>query len=225
MTPSRNFFNHPLAAGLLAVGLAGLTPVADANSLDEAVVGDFSNDGLVPTLFLLDAAPGNNVLSGRVGRVAGVVDRDYVHVVVPTGYFWTGLIVGDSTLGGGGGSAFIGLGSGASTSVLPTTSTAAGLLGFALYGEGDRGNDILDDMAISGQGSSGFTTPLSAGSYTLWIQELATGDYPYSFNLTVSAVPEPTSALLMWAGLGVAGAMALRGRRAGAVSRLSEAVA
>ncbi|MCE2917264.1 MAG: hypothetical protein ACOVOT_02990 [Rubrivivax sp.] len=210
-----------LKVGLLGFGLAGLACAANAATLDEAVVGDFSGSGLAPTLFSLDAAVGDNVLSGQVGRIAGVVDRDYVHVLVPAGYLWTGMFVGNTTVGGGGGSAFIGLADGALTAVPPSASDASGLLGWKLYGASDRGTDILDDMAIPSFGSSGFTVPLAAGSYTLWIQELATGSFPYSFNLTVSAVPELPTALTMLLGLGVAaGWLRRRGPQRGGATEL-----
>jgi hypothetical protein len=188
---------------LVALGLTALCTVTGAATLDEAVTGDLSNDRLTPTLFTLDAPGGGaiNTLSGRTGRVNGVIDRDYIHIVVPTGYQWTALNVGSITTGGGGGGSFIGLASGNTMPVLPTATDATGLLGWKLYNAGDRGTDILDDMAVPNNGSSGFGRPLPAGSYTLWIQELATGDFPYSFNLTVTAVPEPMSAGLLLLGL------------------------
>jgi PEP-CTERM motif len=200
---------------LLALGLMAWCTATSAATLDEAVNGDLSNDRLTPTLFTLDPPTGGvtNTLSGRSGRVAGVVDRDYIHIVVPTGYLWTALNVGNITTGGGGGGSFIGLASGNTMPVLPTATDATGLLGWKLYGAGDRGTDILDDLAVPNNGSSGFGRPLPAGSYTLWIQELATGDFPYSFNLTVTAVPEPASALLMLLGLSGAVAAARRARR------------
>ncbi len=206
--------NSSIGHRLLALGLMAWCTATSAATLDEAVTGDLSNDRLAPTLFTLDAPTGGviNTLSGSTGRVAGVVDRDYIHIVVPTGFLWTALNVGNITTGGGGAGAFIGLASGNTMPVLPTATDATGLLGWKLYGAGDRGTDILDDMALPNNGSSGFSRPLPAGSYTLWIQELATGDFPYSFNLTVTAVPEPASALLMLLGLSGAVAAARRAR-------------
>jgi hypothetical protein len=201
---------HPVRSAVCAA-LLGLSLSAGAATLNESTAGDFSNDRLVPTLFTLDTATGgDNLLSGSIGRVAGVVDRDYIHVVVPEGFLWTGLRVGAGTTGGGGAGSFIGLASGATMPVPPNASDATGLLGWTLYGAPDVGSDLFDLMSVASNGSTGFTVPLAAGSYTLWMQELATGSFPYSFNLTLAPVPEPASALMLLLGLGVAGAAARR---------------
>lgn len=197
-------FSRKLGAVAMALSLAGLSGwsgTALAATLDETSVGDFSNDRLAPNVFNLDSANGgNNIFSGRIGRQAGVVDLDYITVVVPTGFLWTALILGNQSTVGGGGS-FIGLARGSTMPVLPSASDATGLLGFRVYSLADRGTDILDDMAASGNGSTGFARPLTAGSYTFWIQELATGNFNYSFNATLAPVPEPASALLLLLGL------------------------
>jgi hypothetical protein len=193
--------------------VAALPLCASAAALDEGVSGDFSANRLAPTVFTLDQANGgSNTLSGTVGRMSGVVDLDYINVVVPSGFLWTSMLVGNQTTGGGGG-AFIGLASGSTMPLLPTATTAEGLLGWHLYSADDRGTDILDDMAIPSNGSSGFERPLPAGSYTFWIQELSTGAFPYSFNLTVTPVPEPTSALLLLMGLAATATAARRTTR------------
>jgi len=211
----------PLMKPLAAAALLLLASGAQAVSLDEASAGDFSGDGLAPSVFMLDMAgasgtPGHNVLSGRTGRGAGGVDRDYLKVIVPEGFLWTGLRVGQQTTSGGSAGAFIGLAAGPQTTVSTSATSASGLLGFRHYSAADRGTDILDDMAVSGQGSSGFTVPLRAGEYTLWIQELAPGSFAYRFNLSLSPVPEPASAVLLLAGLaGITGLARSRRRNAG----------
>jgi PEP-CTERM motif len=180
-----------------------------AATYDESTFGDLSNDRLNPTQFTLsfgttgpNGIAGNNVVSGSVGRVGSTIDRDYLHVIVPTGYTWSELRVGNQTQVGNN-SSFIGLAPGSTMPVDPTALNATSLLGFKLYNLNDRGQDILDDMAMSQNGSSGFSTPLSAGSYTLWIQELAPGNFNYRFNLILTPVPEPESYAMLLAGFGI----------------------
>lgn len=203
-------FAAPIMALLLSGGLA--SPAA-ASDLTDSVLFDFSNDWLNPTPFTLtygeignNGLQGNNILSGTIGRdTQGVIDRDYVHFIVPVGYALSELKVGNQTTVGGNGS-FIGLGAGISITVDPNTlnfsSSASGLLGYRVYTAADRGKNILDAMATAGNGSAGFTRPLQAGDYTLWIQELSSGGpYTYRFNLMLTPVPEPTAWLMLSAGL------------------------
>jgi len=65
-------------------------------------------------------------------------------------------------------------------------------------------------MAVSQNGSSGFSTPLSAGSYTLWIQELAPGNFNYRFNLILTPIPEPESYAMLIAGWGIISTLSKR---------------
>lgn len=182
---------------------------ASAADLDEASTGDFSNDRLQPTPFVLtynvtpaaNGVLGHNVVTGSTGRGSAGVDRDYLHVVVPLGYVWTELLVGNLTTSGGAGGSFIGLAQGSTMPVLATATTADGLLGWRHYGVSDRRTDILDDLALSGNGAQGFTRPLAAGDYTLWVQELSPGNFDYRFNLILSPVPEPSVTLTLLAGL------------------------
>jgi hypothetical protein len=85
-------------------------------------------------------------------------------------------------------------------------SVESPLLGWAHFGSADVDSDLLPVMAIS-PGSVGFSGPLGAGTYALWIMELNTSEpYTYSFGLGVTAVPAPP-ALLAFLIFG------LRGRR------------
>jgi len=191
---------------------------AGAADLDESLRGDLSGDRMAPTRWVLDHAstgsvPGSNVLTGTTGRIGGVVDRDYLHVVVPAGHEWVGLRVGNQTTVGGGGS-FIGLATGPFMPVAPDAADATGLLGFRVHGVADRNTDILPAMAGGGGGASGFALPLAAGDYAVWIQELAPGAYTYRFNFVIAPVPEPASALLAAIGLGAV-ALCLHRRQRG----------
>ena len=188
--------------------LFGVTTLRAAN-LDEATSGDFSNTGLNPTPWFLaygqggnNGLLGNNILGGSVGAPGVGLDRDYVHFVVPQGYALTELLVGNQTTFGGNGS-FIGLAAGTDISIDPNTATtAAGLLGYKIYGASTLGTDILDDMSVPLNGSSGFSRPVGSGDYTLWIRELSSaGPFNYRFNLILSPVPEPTIAVQLIAGL------------------------
>ena len=194
-----------LAAAAL---LAGTAPALAA--WDESVNGDLSNDGLAPSFAAFVA--GANPLLGTTGRAfsGGPVDRDYLHFTVPAGHVLQSLWVlpGTTSLGGG---AFIGLMAGTQFTVPPDTLSAAGLLGWTIFGADQVGTDLFDVMSVPALDSSGFTVPLPAGDYSLWIQELAVGTASYGLDFVVAEVPEAPSALAMLAGLAMLGA-ALRRR-------------
>jgi PEP-CTERM motif len=193
---------------LLVAGLAGLAGSVLASSLNEADVGDFSNDRLLPTAWLLSNSEGGfNIITGTTGGGAGGVDRDYVHFTVPTGYVLSQWLVGQVTTVGGNGS-FLGLAEGSELGIDPATArNAAGLLGYRIYGVADRGQDILGEMAKPFNGSSGFNVPLPSGAYTFWVQELSTaGPFTYRFNLVLApAVPEPATVSMLLAGAALLG--------------------
>lgn len=205
MDSAHRFRRLAIVPGMLLLPLA-----AGAASLDEASSGDLSGNRLAPSFLQLDyspggSVPGSNVVAGSLGRSGGVVDRDYLHFNVPVGYVLGRLLVGTQTTVGGTG-AFIGLAAGSTMPVPETALDAQGLLGFRVYTVADRGTDILDDLSIPAQGSSGFTLPLGPGDYTLWMQELAPGSYTYRFNLVIepaAVVPLPPVLPLFLAGLGL----------------------
>lgn len=199
-----------LVAALAAAALMAGTAAQAATAWDESVNGDLSNSGLEPSFAALVA--GSNELRGTTGRAfaGGPVDRDYLHVTVPAGHVLQALTVltGTTTFGGG---SFIGLQAGPQVTLPVDTFSAAGLLGWTLYGPDQIGADILGDMSLPANGSSGFEIPLPAGSYTLWIQETGVGSLSYAFDLSVVAVPEAPTAGMLLAGLALlAGAMRRR---------------
>lgn len=207
-----------MAATLVLHGLALAAGAVSAATLTEGAGIDFSGDPAAPTAFALDATtPGptgfSNVLTGTFGASAATgVDRDYLRLTVPTGFLLTELRVGTQTTVGGNG-AFIGLAAGATMPVAPNATSAAGLLGWRVFGLADRNTDILQAMGAAANGATGFVGPLPEGDYTVWLQELATGEYAYRLNFVVSPVPEPASVAAMLAGAAVLGAVARRRRR------------
>jgi hypothetical protein len=115
----------------------------------------------------------------------------------------------------GGNGSFIGFVAGSTMPVTPTATDAAGLLGWKLYLPADRTTNILDDMALPSNGSSGFAGSLASGDYTFWIQELAPGNYSYRFNFIVepaTPVPLPAGVWLLGGALAALGGM---GKRSG----------
>ena len=197
-----------LTAALFAVSLASGAQAATA--WDEAVSGDLANLGATPTA--VSFAAGSNLVRGSTGRDgAGVVDRDYFTFTVAPGWqLETLTVLPGSTFLGGAAASFIAMQTGPVMTVDPTSGSAAGLLGWWLYNENDIGNDILQQMGSS-PGAVGYSGPLPAGTYTVWVQETGTGVAAYGFDFAVTQVPEPASALLLLAG--VAGLAALRRQR------------
>ncbi len=183
-----------------------------ATGWDEAVSGDLSNVGTAPTPVVLGL--GANLITGTTGRLSGVVDRDYFSFTVPAGTQLQALtVLPGSTFLGQSELSFIAVQSGLQVTVNPTGGSAAGLLGWWHFGVNDVGTDILG-LIGSGFGAIGFTDPLQAGSYAFWIQDTGTGTAQYRLDFAVTAVPEPSAALLLLAGVaGLAGVAATRVRR------------
>jgi hypothetical protein len=181
---------------------------------NESVSGDLSNSGLTPTL--LTVSFGANDLFGTTGKTGTVVDRDYFTFTVPQGLELTAITVlpGTQTLGPLGDS-FIGIESGPEVTVSTAATDATGLLGWFHYDTGDIGVNILPLMGTSGLGSTGFTAPLPAGTYSFWLQEGNVGTVPYGLEFTVTT-PEPATWTMLLTGLtALVGKTARRATRSG----------
>ena len=168
---------------------------------NESISGDLSNSGLTPTSVTVSL--GSNDLFGTTGKNAttGTIDRDYFTFTVAQGMELTAITVlpGTQTLGTLGDS-FIGMESGPEVTVSTAATTAAGLLGWDHYDTGDIGVNILPQMGTSCLGSTGFTGPLPAGTYSFWVQEASVGTVPYGLEFTV-ATPEPASWTMLLTGM------------------------
>jgi hypothetical protein len=187
---------------LLAAAALCSTAVQAGVIYDESVSGDLSNSGLAPTL--LTVSLGSNQLFGTTGKTNNVIDRDYFTFTVPDGMELSGLTVlpGTQTLGTLGES-FIGIEEGPQVTVSTVATDATGLLGWYHYGADDIDTDILALMGTAGLGSTGFTPPLSADTYSFWVQEASAGTVNYGLDFEISSAPEPGSWALLLAGLAV----------------------
>lgn len=204
-------------AAACVLAFAGTEARAATAAWDEAVQGDLSNDWRNPAEVTL--AYGENLISGATGRAApagtGVIDRDYLSFTVLPGQTVTAITVlaGTQSDTVSYPVSFVGLiagDQGVDPSTTPTSTLAAQLMGYHLYGPADVGSDILTTMssgtAFTGApynqpAAQGFSLPLGEGTYTLWMQETVVGQFDYRFSVTV--VPEPASAVLALAGLGL----------------------
>lgn len=175
----------------------------------EAVNGDLSNDGLNPTAISLTA--GSNDIIGTTGGATAPNTRDYFTVTVPSNLRLVSLIERAGTQAGNVG--FLGLQSGLQVTLPPTTTTAAGLLGWIHYAPTANDIDILPTIGIPANGSSGFVPPLGPGNYTFWLQDSSPGTFLYDFNIVLASVPEPSAAGLMMIGLIALWPIFLRGSR------------
>jgi hypothetical protein len=191
-----------------------LPGIGSAATYTESSDGDLSGDPLAPSFLQLDYrttgnVPGSNIVDGTTGRSSstGLIDLDYLRVNVPLGFTLGELRVGNQSTFGGNGS-FIGVASGHFMPVPPDTTVATGLLGWKVFGPADRNTNILDDMAVAGNGAGGFSGALGPGDYTFWIQELAVGTYAYRLNLVLAPAPVPVPAAFWLLGTGL-GALSL----------------
>ncbi len=192
--------SHMRSIFLLASAFLYGTAAHGDTIYNESVSGDLSNSGLAPTQ--LTVSLGLNDLFGTTGKSAATatIDRDYFTFTVPQSLYLTAITVlpGTQTLGTLGDS-FIGIESGPQVTVSTTATTAAGLLGWEHYGTDDIGVNILPLMG-TGVGSTGFTGPLPAGTYSFWVQEASVGTVPYGLEFTV-ATPEPSTWTMLLTGL------------------------
>ena len=178
------------------VCVALLASGARAAVWNEATHGDISGNRQNPSA--LNLTLGSNLINATTSGG----DLEYLRLNVPAGAIESLFL---RSYGGGDGIAFIGIQQGTTFTEDPNT---ANLLGYAHFGTfaGNVGRDMLPDMGRA-FGAQGFTPPLRASSYTLWIQQLGSST-TYQFDVVVT--PEPTGAALIAA---ASAALCLRRRR------------
>ena len=200
---------------------------AIATIYDEAVSGDLSNDKAAPTALTL--MPGLNSVIGTVAGFPpeGTDPQDWVSFTIPAGFVMTSYVNSkyDSTdpqgfTGFQFGSAFLG-----------DEFIEGSYAGYAHFGTAANNPDgnpvssstvglnLLPLMADPNfaPGTTGFTPPLGAGTYTFLIQQGNPVTTGYQFDMNVRAVPEPGSSLCLL-GMGGLAILALR-RRLGYLDR------
>ena len=160
---------------------------------DESLQGDLSNDQAVPT------SPSLTPLTAGTYTVGGIVNgtgdrRDWFTMTIQGGFQLSSVILGvyssANTI------SFTGVGTG--TSFAGNPDVAGSYLGWTHFGSGvpgaTAGEDVLPDMGL-GAGSTGFTPPLGAGSYTFLIQETSPTPTTYRFDYQITPIPEPSAGI------------------------------
>jgi len=213
-----NLFSAAVCALLVAAP-------AKATIYDEAVSGDLSNDKGAPTALTL--TPGSNSVIGTVnGFAPGTDPQDWVSFTIPTGFVMTSYINSkyDSTDPQG----FTGFQFGSSFS--GDEFVAISYAGYAHFGFAATNPDGTPPVSTVGvnllplmadpsfaPGTTGFTPPLAAGTYTFLIQQGNPVTTGYQFDMTLRSVPETGSSLCLL-GMGGLAILVLR-RRLGYLDR------
>ena len=214
---------------LFSAAVCALLAAAPAKAIifDEAVSGDLSNNKAAPTALTL--TPGLNSVIGTVAGFPpeGTDPQDWVSFTIPAGFVMISYVNSkyDSTDPQG----FTGFQFGSSFSGDEFVAISyAGYAHFGFAATNPDGNPVpattvglnllplMADPSFA-PGTTGFTPPLAAGTYTFLIQQGNPVTTGYQFDMNVRAVPEPGSSLCLL-GMGGLAILALR-RRLGYLDR------
>jgi len=227
-----NMHYTPVTKSLFAAAICALlaTAPAIATIYNEAVSGDLSNDKAAPTALTL--TPGFNSVIGTVAgfpQFGGTDPQDWVSFTIPTGFVMTSYV--NARYNSSDDQGFTGFQVGSS---FPGDEfMALSYAGYAHFGTEANNPDnnptssstvgvnllpLMADPSFA-PGTTGFTPPLAAGTYTFLIQQGDPSTTGYRFNMTVRPVqvPEPGSSLCLL-GMGGLAILALR-RRLGQLDR------
>ncbi len=147
---------------------------------DEADDGEISDDPSNP--LPLQLANGEN----RIRASVIVGDLDYVTVNVPAGQELSSITLDEYVSSNS--TSFVGIQAGTVFTEPATGTTVGNLLGYAHFGTSMIGTDILPAVSV-GAGAQGFSPPLAAGDYTLWMQETSSATVNFSINIGLTAAP------------------------------------
>ena len=214
---------------LFSAAVCALLAAAPAKAIifDEVVSGDLSNNKAAPTALTL--TPGLNSVIGTVAGFPpeGTDPQDWVSFTIPAGFVMTSYV--NSKYVSTDEQGFTGFQSGSAFS--GDEFVAGSYAGYAHFGfaatnpDGNPvpastvGVNLLPLMANPSfaPGTTGFTPPLAAGTYTFLIQQGNPVTTGYQFDMTVRSVPEPGSSLCLF-GMGGLAILAVR-RRLGYLDR------
>jgi hypothetical protein len=216
----------PFAKTLFSAAICALlaTALAKATIYNETGSGDLSNDKAAPTPLTL--TPGLNSVIGTVNGFGKGDPQDWVSFTIPTGFVmisyvnakyvsaddqgFTGFQFGSSFPGG-----------------VDSEFDAANYAGYAHFGTAAQNPDgnptssstvgvnllpLMADPSFA-PGTTGFTPPLAAGTYTFLIQQGDDETTGYRFNMTVRPVQAPESgSSLFFLSMGSLAILALRRR-------------
>jgi len=196
---------------------------AKATIYNEAVSGDLSNSPAAPTALTL--TPGSNSVIGTVNGFppGGTDPQDWVSFTIPTGFVMTSYVNAKYVSSDPQGFTGFQFGSSFSGDVFDPLSYA----GYAHFGTAAQNPDgnptssstvgvnllpLMADPSFA-PGTTGFTPPLGAGTYTFLIQQGDPSTTGYRFNMNVRSVqvPEPGSSFCLL-GMGGLAILALRRR-------------